>query len=118
MIYICLVRFLLCILFLAAACQQKTADQSEQDAAGVKSEPAVFYFGLIVNPDSSFGYNIFQDSVLLIQQKTIPALTGNKGFGDSADAAATAAFAIHKLQSGVFPPTILLNEIDSLLKNQ
>ncbi len=111
-------RFLFCVLTILTSCQQNSANNSTQEAKEFKTEPGIFYSNVFINTDSSFGYNIYQDSLLLIQQKTIPAISGNTGFGDSASAARIAAFAIHKLQSGTFPPTIQIHEIDSLLNNQ
>lgn len=111
-------RFLFCALAVLMSCQQKSANVSNQETKEIKPEPGIFYSNVFFNSDSSFGYNIYQDSLLLIQQKTIPAVSGNTGFRDSASAACIAAFAIHKLQSGVFPPTIMVHEIDSILNNQ
>lgn len=62
----------------------------------------------------TFGYYIFADGQLLIDQKTIPGLPGNSGFITEAEARLVAEFAISKIKEGEMPPTISSEELKQL----
>ena len=62
----------------------------------------------------TYGYEILVNRKLLIRQKNVPGLPGNRGFVTKADAAATARLVIQKLQQGIMPPTVTTKELDSL----
>lgn len=65
--------------------------------------------------DSGWGYRIFAaDTMLIIQQDVIPGIAGVSGFKTDEKAARTANFVISKLKSGVFPPTVSPQDLDSL----
>lgn len=64
--------------------------------------------------DSSYGYYIFADGQLLIEQKNIPGLPGNSGFITETEAQKTADLAIRKLKAGEMPPTISTEELKAL----
>lgn len=65
--------------------------------------------------EMGWGYRIFTgDSVLLIQQDMIPGLPGNAGFERQVDAERTAQLVIQKLNRGIFPPAVTLEELDSM----
>src|SRR5262245_52368708 len=63
---------------------------------------------------NGWGYDILNDSALLVHQPIIPGVMGNNGFASSAYAEKTAAFVINKIKHGVFPPTVTNHELDSL----
>jgi hypothetical protein len=63
---------------------------------------------------SGWGYRVYSSGKLIIDQPHIPALPGNKTFNSSEQAEQAAKLIVLKLQSGVFPPTITLKELDSL----
>ena len=70
---------------------------------------------LITNGDNhQFGYYIFCNGQLLIDQKTIPAIPGNNGFVTKDDAKEVAALAIRKIKQGEMPPTISVAEIKKM----
>jgi len=73
-----------------------------------------FSYQVMLSPNSGFGYSIFQDDKLYISQPHIPAIQGLKGFSSEQDAQTAAAFAISKLQQGIFPPMVTVEELDSL----
>jgi hypothetical protein len=64
--------------------------------------------------DNRFGYYILADGNILIDQKTIPAVPGNKGFISEAEAKRTADFAIKKLKQGEMPPTLTEKDLKKL----
>ena len=63
---------------------------------------------------SGWGYRIMLNGDLYINQPHIPAVQGNKGFSNPVFAKKTADFAILKIQQGFSPPTITVEELDSL----
>lgn len=62
----------------------------------------------------TYGYFIFADGQLLIEQNTIPGLPGKGGFTSKEEAKRTADFAIGKLKEGEMPPTITIEELKQL----
>lgn len=63
---------------------------------------------------TTWGYDIYKDNNLLIHQPNIPAIEGNDGFFSESDAMTVANFVVYKLENGIMPPSISLEELDSL----
>lgn len=61
-----------------------------------------------------WGYQIFDGSKLILNQDHIPAIQGNVGFPSKEAAEKTAEYIIMKLENDIFPPTLTVNELDSL----
>ncbi len=61
-----------------------------------------------------FGYDIYRNNTLYIHQPGIPALPGNKGFSTMANAQKTAKLVIRKIQNNILPPSVSMQELDSL----
>jgi hypothetical protein len=69
----------------------------------------------IIGTGGNYGYQIFDASgKMMINQPTIPAIQGNKGFQSEKDAQTAAEFVIQKIAKGIFPPTFSVAELDSL----
>jgi len=76
--------------------------------------PSAYRFQIIGTP-GNFGYQIFDATgKLIINQPSIPAIQGNKGFLSESDARKAAEFVIQKIDRGFFPPTFSVAELDSL----
>lgn len=69
---------------------------------------------VIPAPKDTYGYNILMNGHILIHQPHIPALPGNEGFKKKEDAQTVAEFLIHKIRQNIFPPSISVEELDSL----
>jgi len=67
------------------------------------------------NEKGTWGYQVFQDSTLFIDQRTIPAIEGLVPFASKEDATAVAGLVVSKLrENSTDLPSISLNELDSL----
>ena len=71
-------------------------------------------FNIIPAAESTFGYEISDQGKIIVRQKTIPSLPGNKGFKTKDDAEKCAMLVISKLNRNIMPPTVTPKEIDSL----
>ncbi len=103
---------LLFVSVLLACNQQVSNDELEISLSETGNSP----FQVIVeeNPGCGWGYKIMKDGQLSINQPTIPAIQGNRCFSSKEKAEKTAEFIINKMNNNVFPPTISVEELDSL----
>lgn len=62
-----------------------------------------------------WGYDIYLgDTLRLINQPFVPAVSGKKGFASQKEAEQVAQLVIKKLKKGITPPIITRDELDSL----
>lgn len=96
-----------------------TANKKETQAPKTEKKsqekmPSSYRFKIIGSP-GNFGYQIMDATgKLVINQPSIPAIQGNKGFQTENDAKIAAEFVIQKIDKGIFPPTFSVAELDSL----
>jgi hypothetical protein len=97
---------------LLACSQQESNEEKETTLSEADKSP----YQVIVEetPGCGWGYKIMKDGQLSINQPTIPAIQGNRCFSSKEKAEKTAEFIINKMNNNVFPPTISLEELDSL----
>lgn len=70
---------------------------------------------MVIKVDAGrFGYYVFVDGQLTVEQKTIPGMSSNKGFISEAEAKKTADLVIKKMKEGEMPPTITEAELKKL----
>ena len=121
---------LLLFLLFSVACRTQNTDQQKspeiipdsvvtqmleqkKQIAGQMQKAKLEYF--IINvPENQFGYYIMIDGQMYIEQKTIPAIQGLKGFKTKEQAEAVAQRVIEKIKEGEMPPTIEIRDLDSL----
>lgn len=70
----------------------------------------------IYNDSLGWGYQIYQNGDLYINQPHIPAVQGYKGFESEGSARKIGEYISWKIENNIIPPTITPAEIDSLLK--
>jgi hypothetical protein len=63
---------------------------------------------------TGFGFEILQGSSPLIIQPHIPAIQGIKGFDTKEQAAIIGNYMIYKINNGIMPPSISVQDLDSL----
>jgi hypothetical protein len=112
-------KLICCIAFLAlfSSCgQTNTEDKDRVPKTESKTVKAASEYTVITveDPSLGWGYQILQDGKLAIDQKHIPAIQGYKGFSTKENAEITAKYIVNKMENGVFPPTLTLDELDSL----
>lgn len=90
--------------------KQKEATKQEMQRADIKSF-------IIKGEENTFGYMIFIDGQMYIEQKTMPGQAGNLGFKTQALAEKCAALVITKMKKGEMPPTINKEDIHKLSIN-
>lgn len=62
-----------------------------------------------------YGYNILMDGKLYVHQPHIPAVAGNRGFASVADAKKAGDFIKYKVEHHIVPPSVTVEELDSLM---
>ncbi len=105
--------FLLFFLPMVFACQNSTSGEKEKDVYEQHSKQSQYSYE-IFKAGNGYGYDILMNGNKVIHQPNIPAIEGNRGFSTEEDAKTVAEFAITKIERGIMPPTISLNELDSL----
>jgi hypothetical protein len=61
-----------------------------------------------------YGYSILMDGKMYVHQPHIPAVPGNKGFASVADAKKAGALIKYKVEHHIMPPSVTVEELDSL----
>ena len=64
--------------------------------------------------ENQFGYDILMNGQPYIHQPHLPAVGGNDGFSSKEKAEKAGNFIIYKLENNIIPPTVSINELDSL----
>jgi hypothetical protein len=76
--------------------------------------PKNYSYKLVEKENKSWGYQIFRDEKLILDQPHIPGISGKKGFINSTEAAVVAKKVISKMKKGIFPPTITEEDLQKM----
>lgn len=68
------------------------------------------------NEENSWGYNILKEGKILIHQPNIPAIDGIIHFTTQEDAKSAATLVVDKLNKNIFPPSLSIDELESIIK--
>lgn len=63
---------------------------------------------------SGYGYDILIFDALYVHQPHIPAINGNRGFKTKDQANKAAEFVVYKIRNNIMPPSLSVEELDSL----
>lgn len=96
----------------SSAVTTTTPDTTSQTAADTTS--ATYTVNTFFDKTTLWGYEILKDGKAVIRQQNIPAVSGNNGFSTQEKAEKVGKFVAHKLQNGIFPPSVTKEELDSL----
>lgn len=115
------------LLFLVFSCNDKKQYQSEETAITDSSDSvfqidtskysvSVFEIEPGENNSEGFGFELTMKSSgnMKIRQPNIPAIQGNQPFITEEDARATALLMVSKLEKGIMPPAVTVEELDSI----
>lgn len=69
---------------------------------------------LIRAPEQTYGYMIFINGDLVVEQSSIPGLPGNKGFERPEDAGKVADLVMDKILKNEMPPSVTADEMKKL----
>lgn len=64
--------------------------------------------------DKGWGYDVLMDGKVYVHQPYIPAVSGNRSFRSKEDAEKTAALMMYKLKNNIVPPSLSVEELDSI----
>lgn len=76
---------------------------------------SVFFYSVYKKDTNSWGYKIYENNKLIINQDVVPALNGNLNFKTELSATETAKLVIEKLNKNIFPPSISEEEIRKII---
>ena len=100
------------------SCHSKTFDNVE-DTISITDERDTTLLKLeiktIFNDTIGWGYQIYQNGNLYINQPHIPAIQGYQGFENENIARKVGKYICWKIEKGIIPPTISPEELDSLM---
>ncbi|MEI6694498.1 MAG: DUF4907 domain-containing protein [Bacteroidota bacterium] len=76
----------------------------------------VYMIKLLKMDSSGWCYDIYKNDKITIHQPNIPAVDGNFAFKSKEDAIKTAALVVEKLKKNIFPPSLSLEEVKTVIK--
>ncbi len=90
--------------------------ETEDEQKNLAEKYAEAQFGSLVTnvANQRYGYYIYIDGQVVIEQTTIPAIPGKNGFVTKEDAQKVADLAIAKIRKGNMPPTFTVEELKEL----
>ncbi len=109
-LFICLYVLVLCSI--SASAQEKQIKSSKNKTNTVQSKG--YTYTIVPGVNHTFGYEIYLNGKLHIQQLSIPTRPGNEGFKLKKDAEKIAKIVVSKLQRGEFPPTVTEKDIKGM----
>ncbi len=86
--------------------------QKEDNSAASKKTAWTYKVNLI--SEGNWGYQLFDNGTMVINQTSIPAVQGTLGFETREKAEKVASFVLDKVNRGEFPPTVSREELESL----
>ncbi|MCE2713513.1 MAG: DUF4907 domain-containing protein [Cryomorphaceae bacterium] len=104
------------LLLISGCSENRTKSVHLESEEKINQHPTEPVYELISTelPGNGFGYQILKDGQLMIEQQQIPAIQGIRYFSSEADALKTGELALKKIKDHLFPPTISVEELDSL----
>lgn len=86
---------------------------SQSNGENIFNKPKALY-KIISVQNNTYGYDVFIDNKLKIHQENIPGLAGKEGFKTKELAEKVAKLVIEKINNGIMPPSISIEEMKQL----
>ena len=102
------------LVLITVGCGTKAEHNSDADVQAQKPVQDSVYEISIISAGQGWGYQVKRNGSVIINQLTIPAISGRHAFVSEAEARKTASLVIHKLNKGLMPPSVTTAELDSL----
>ncbi|MBL7813827.1 MAG: DUF4907 domain-containing protein [Saprospiraceae bacterium] len=96
--------------------QEPTTPTSSDIVAAPQIPPQSWTYKITVQTQNTWGYDIYRNEQLIIHQPNIPALPGNTGFKTKDQAQNVALAVIEKIKAGEMPPSLSVEELQTLMK--
>ncbi len=105
---------LLFALAVPAHAQLKDTAENVTFPAPTEYKDAKLTSRIVDSPNGTFGYEVYTDGKLLVQQKNVPGRPGWSGCPRREQAEKLAALVIDKISHGIMPPTVSNEELKAL----
>ena len=92
----------------------KIASENQRKELALKLSSSDITHMIIHTDSNNYGYYIFIDGDMVIEQRSIPAVGGKMGFKNGEDATIVAGLVITKLKAGDMPPSVTIVELNQL----
>lgn len=89
--------------------------QKQKSEIKAKMTSTTIQYFIIKGNENSYGYAIFLDGQMYIEQKTIPGRSGTKGFESITQAEKCANLVIEKMKQGEMPPTVEEGDLKNII---
>ena len=114
MMYSYRIIILICIGWIAAGCGHKEHEQQNIRQTRHHASTSDRYAVKTIQVEGGWGYAIYVDSTMYVKQEHIPAIAGVVPFASEADALLVGTLAKEKLEHGLMPPTVTVEEMVNL----
>lgn len=110
----CLSAMLLMVGITACSSDSKQVEEPHTSGASHTTTSSAQYACIPFQVEGGWGYDIMIDTVRYVHQEHIPAINGLHPFASESDAYKTGELAIKKLEQGIMPPAITVEELREL----
>ncbi|HMX04690.1 MAG TPA: DUF4907 domain-containing protein [Chitinophagales bacterium] len=110
----CLPAMLLIVGITACSSNTRPIDETHASKSSPTATSSTQYTCIPFQVEGGWGYDILIDTVRYVHQEHIPAINGLHPFASESDAYKTGELAIKKLEQGIMPPTITVEELREL----
>lgn len=96
---------------------KQITNTTKHSAQKIKDNPfkdSNITFKIIDSKEKTWGYQIFVEGSMMINQPNKPGLPGNAGFKTQEQAQKVAELVISKIKKGQMPPTVTIDELKEL----
>ena len=77
-----------------------------------------YKFQIVSSAENTWGYDIIMDGKLFIHQPFAPGIRGNRGFSTKEKAERAAKLVIEKINNGIMPPSLSVDEVQRIENNK
>lgn len=110
----CLPAMLLMVGITACSSDTRQVDETHTPKSSHTATSSTQYTCVPFQVEGGWGYDILIDTVRYVHQEHIPAINGLHPFASESDAYKTGELAIKKIEQGILPPTLNIEELKEL----